>query len=436
MRPFDWAPLAERDPLPGDPEAIRDEAFSLRNMAAELTSQVETLRKIGAAGDDLGSGQYTEGLKHTALEIVDKLELVRDRYAKVSGNLFTWADELEEFQRATLPARDKALDAERMRQRDPHADVPNPGLFTYQTMPAGGLGAAPALDEAEQLLADARRDLQRVLDEAAGRDRYWGSQIGHAIDDKLTDGWRDHLHQLIEHHKGLVDGFTKTLGYVTTASALLTVAFPPLMPVTMGLTLANLAVHSVEFAGDDASLIDIGLDVVALVGFGLAMRTSAALDKTFVATRQMASEAAGREAAAAVWDGASDSLAGAAGKYAAQDIEEEVGRRALSEANDAAARVLTAPTKPVGFSGPSSRVQGQTRTSSLIPGACWRSIRKTPQYSERAPIWRRRPPRVRPGSCRPRLWTSTTSSRCSRHRSLLISGSTGPRVTTSGRNVS
>lgn len=354
-RPFDWAPLAESDPLPGDPQAIRDAALHLRQVAATIASQVETIRRIGV--DDHQKGEFAEELRHSGKEVTDKLETVRDRYARVSGYLFSWADELEELQRATLPALERALDAERMRQRDPHSGR-NPSLFTYQTMPAGGLGVAPPMDAAEQLLADARRDLQRVLDEAAARDRYWGGQIGHAIDDKLTDGFWDHVHHYIEQHKVWVDGLTQTLGYVTTAVAMAAIAFPPLMPVAIGLTAANLVVHTVEFQAGEASLFDIALDIGALVGFGAAMRTSAGLEKTFMATRQAASEAASREAAAAVREGASESLAKAEGiingtgsiaeKSAAQDFVDGIQQQAGRAGHSAAREVLEAPSKDVG----------------------------------------------------------------------------------------
>src|SRR4051812_32343139 len=219
-RPYDWAPLAERDPLPGDPDTILYEAGRLRNMAAEITSQMETLRRIGADGD--AGGQYLEALRNSAKDVAESLESVRDRYSKVSGYLYSWAAELEDFQTKTVRVLDTAIDAERRHARDPHADLPQAG-FTYLGMHGTGLETRPR-DALEALLAEARRELQVLLREAADRDRHWGAQIGHAIDDKLTDHWRDHLHQLIEHHKGLVMGLTQALGYVTTASALLAVA--------------------------------------------------------------------------------------------------------------------------------------------------------------------------------------------------------------------
>jgi hypothetical protein len=354
-RPFDWAPLAEVDPLPGDPDSILYEAGRLRNMATEITSQVETLKKI--ATQQVGEGQYVEGLQTSAKEVAEKLETVRERYAKVSEYLYAWAPELEDFQTKTTRLLDKALDAERQRARDPHADLQTTG-FTYLGIHSTGMPETRPTDPAEMLLAEARRELHVLLEEAADRDRHWGSLISQAIDDKLTDGWRDHLHQLIEHHKGLIMGFTQGLGYLTTAVALASIAFPPLMGVTVGLTAANLMVHTVEYEGGEASLVDIGLDVFALLSFGKAIQVSAKLEHTFESTRLAASEAARgaatqsrREATAMARKDAEDIYNGL--KEGDVDLAQKTLRRLsgdeLKAGNDAARQVLEAPSGWAGF---------------------------------------------------------------------------------------
>ena len=48
IRPVDWAPLAAADPLPGDPEAITQEANRLALLGAEMRDQAARLRRIGA----------------------------------------------------------------------------------------------------------------------------------------------------------------------------------------------------------------------------------------------------------------------------------------------------------------------------------------------------------------------------------------------------
>jgi hypothetical protein len=55
FRPVDWAPLAQFDPLPGDPDAVFDEAARLRTMAAGITDQVARLRQVGAEESLIGA---------------------------------------------------------------------------------------------------------------------------------------------------------------------------------------------------------------------------------------------------------------------------------------------------------------------------------------------------------------------------------------------
>ena len=43
-RPADWHPLAEKDPIPGDPEDIRDEVRRMKDLASTLRDQAGILR--------------------------------------------------------------------------------------------------------------------------------------------------------------------------------------------------------------------------------------------------------------------------------------------------------------------------------------------------------------------------------------------------------
>lgn len=308
-RPTDWAPLAERDPLPGDPDAIFGEASRLRNMAVGIRDQAGRLRRIGA--DASMAGQSVEELRASALEAAKRLETVAERYSKVSGLLNSWAPELEEFQAATVKTLNKALAAEAERKRNPHSDLLNPNLFTYQTMPPGGLGAAPELTGPEAQLAEARRDLRHVLDEAAGRDRYWAHQISQAIDDNLTDGFFDHIHQWVERNNGWIEGLTDKLGWVTTIAAVAALLVPglgegvvlvELVEVAEGVGQASagisLAAHAVQVAGGEKGAgFDLGLDIFALGGLSAAKGLTRGLGRTAEATRDAAAEAAKRAAA-------------------------------------------------------------------------------------------------------------------------------------------
>lgn len=45
-RPADWAPLAEADPVPGDPEGLRREVTHMKKVAEKLRTQAATMQAI------------------------------------------------------------------------------------------------------------------------------------------------------------------------------------------------------------------------------------------------------------------------------------------------------------------------------------------------------------------------------------------------------
>jgi len=349
-RPLDWAPLAETDPLPGDPQAIWDEAARLRDMAAEVQDQIAALRGIGEV--DL-VGEYVEELFASAEDVAKKLDLVRDRYVKVAGYLNQWAGELDDLQRRTLAALDNALDAERLLQRDAHADLPG-------VIPSGYLGAhlvEPAEAPALAMLAKARQDLQRVLDEATARDRHWGRVIGDAIDDKLTDHWRDHLHHWVERNHRWLKDLSTGLGWATTIAAVGAMAFPPAGAAVLALSAANLAIHGTEaLGGEKGALFEAGLDIAGIASFGAGKLISRGLDRGFEATRAAAATAASGEA------GAAQEAAIAAAKHTAEDatrpvLEREAARmdafrmeRQIGKVeSDAAKEIIERPAANISF---------------------------------------------------------------------------------------
>jgi len=61
-RPTDWWPLADADPVPGDPQRISEQAAHLASTAQEITGQVARLRAI-AAGQSAEQGLHAENLR-------------------------------------------------------------------------------------------------------------------------------------------------------------------------------------------------------------------------------------------------------------------------------------------------------------------------------------------------------------------------------------
>lgn len=95
-RPADWHPLAEKDPVPGDPEDIRDEVTRMKKLASTLRDQAAILRK--AADGDALQGQYADKIREDSGDVEKHFRETAARYERVVGDLGKWANELEGFQ--------------------------------------------------------------------------------------------------------------------------------------------------------------------------------------------------------------------------------------------------------------------------------------------------------------------------------------------------
>ncbi|WP_405697398.1 hypothetical protein OHA99_22100 [Streptomyces coelicoflavus] len=95
-RPVDWHPLTEKDPIPGDPDDIRDEVTRMKSLASTLRDQAALLRK--ASDGDALQGKYADKIREDSGDIDKHFRETAARYERVVGDLGTWANELEDFQ--------------------------------------------------------------------------------------------------------------------------------------------------------------------------------------------------------------------------------------------------------------------------------------------------------------------------------------------------
>ncbi|XMA36046.1 hypothetical protein O1157_03790 [Streptomyces albogriseolus] len=109
-RPKDWHPLRESDPLPGDPEGIRDQVRHMTKVAKYLRTQAAALHAMAEA-DNL-KGRYAEKLGEEARGLGRRLDEAEDRYREVKGHLSDWADELEDLQKRADSALEDAKEAQ------------------------------------------------------------------------------------------------------------------------------------------------------------------------------------------------------------------------------------------------------------------------------------------------------------------------------------
>lgn len=139
-RPVDWTPLADSDPVPGDPAEVARLARRYADTAAEVTRQAANLRTLASAeGWDSDAGRtFAEAAGGLAAD----LEKTRHRYAEVAGALRDWSPRLDDVQAradqalAEAKAAQAEIDANQATAPEgpppPNAPPPSPAEITAE----------------------------------------------------------------------------------------------------------------------------------------------------------------------------------------------------------------------------------------------------------------------------------------------------------------
>ena len=184
-RPTDWQPLADSDPVPGDPAGISSEAAHLSGVAQMIQGQVAQLHKI-ASGQADERGCHAEKLKSAASDTAGQLARVVGRYQKTAAALTAWVPDLEYAQSQSLKALAAAQDAAgRQRSSQPVSRPPGTKLTPQDKQ--DDQARSKALAQANDDLAAARKMLQ---DATSYRDQKAGETKG-KIDSAIHDGLKD-----------------------------------------------------------------------------------------------------------------------------------------------------------------------------------------------------------------------------------------------------
>jgi hypothetical protein len=174
-RPADWTPLGcAADPVPGDPQAVEQEAARLAQAGAAAGRESAGLRQVAAvaAGPEL-KGAFATQAAGAATKMSGEMSLVATRYAAVSRALDAWSSALGEAQRMSLRALDMAVGPYRLLQS-----------AAGQAAGAGQSRAQGELDDARALLAKA----VALRDQEAAQT---ARAIRAACNDKLADSnWK------------------------------------------------------------------------------------------------------------------------------------------------------------------------------------------------------------------------------------------------------
>jgi uncharacterized protein YukE len=279
MSGLNWWPLAEADPVPGDPAAIRVLAAQWQQSAMDVGEQVQTLRRIGRSADWIGPA--AQAFQERTGRLPADLDLVGERFQRVAQALREFAPALESAQRRARVALARAQEAH---VAQPATALTAQASFVGPTLasgpPAGPLAqvAGPlTIGGGDRELAHARDMLAAACEE---RDRA-GARCARALaaagHDRLRNpsGWHRFL--------GAVSAWAGVCSTWLGVAALVLCFVPGVGPLlgaaSLALALVQLGADVTLAAGSDAGWGSAGLDLLGVVPLGRAARLGATLSR-------------------------------------------------------------------------------------------------------------------------------------------------------------
>ncbi|MFJ8535726.1 putative T7SS-secreted protein [Streptomyces sp. NPDC093591] len=265
-RPVDWHPLAEKDPVPGDPEDIRHEVSRMKDLAKTLRDQAAILRK--AADGDALQGKYADKIREKSGDLEKHFRETAGRYERVVGDLGNWANDLEGYQERAdgiLRAAKQADEEHAAEVKKKEAEAKNDG----DKQP-------PEDSDPDSHLASYRKQLNDVIsDRDASAERY-ARNIGEDISDVIKDsGWenfKDWVHENADTIKAVVE----VLSWAATFIGIALLLFTPVGWLATALTAAAIGFtvlvgvgHTALALAGEGSWTDVAMDVFALATLGL-----------------------------------------------------------------------------------------------------------------------------------------------------------------------
>ncbi|MEU6255549.1 putative T7SS-secreted protein [Streptomyces sp. NPDC047043] len=252
-RPTDWAPLAEADPVPGDPEGIRREVTHMKKVAEKLRTQAAAMEAM--ADCDGLKGKYADALADKARGLGRRLDLAEDRYREVKGHLGHWATDMETAQKKADRALDDAKDAQRI------LDKRKPDHDAKKTSDQDAGSDDPAVKRAEEDLDAARRKLNSAITFYGDQADHWASKIRSSIDDDMEDNWWNDL-------KAWAGGdwlgdLAEWLSDITSVLSIIAIFFPAVGVVVGILTGIVMAIHLIQALTGNGSWFDVLTDIAA-----------------------------------------------------------------------------------------------------------------------------------------------------------------------------
>ncbi|MFI5687685.1 putative T7SS-secreted protein [Streptomyces sp. NPDC051636] len=264
-RPRDWHPLADSDPVPGDPEEIRDEVKHMVSVAESLREQARLLR--GIKNDNELKGKYAGKLRDESEVLEKHLREVAERYEHVHGHLTNWANELEDFQSdadkvlANAKKEQEELEAEKAENSSGDKDTPLPSESGEDHDP----------------LRKYREQLDRITGDRDDRAEHYARKIGEQLNDVIKDSWWDNVKGWVHDNADWIKTVLDGLGWVATIAGIVAIWIPVLNFLVLGIAILTILTRSLLVASGDASWTDLAFDVGGLLLMGIGRGGLAAL---------------------------------------------------------------------------------------------------------------------------------------------------------------
>ncbi|QKW06753.1 hypothetical protein HUT18_10480 [Streptomyces sp. NA04227] len=276
-RPVDWHPLAEKDPVPGDPEDIRDEVTRMKNLATTLRAQAVILRS--AADGDALQGKYADKIREKSGDLEKHFRETAARYERVVGDLGNWANELDGFQdRAdgVLRAAKQADEEHAAEERKKEAEAKKDGDKKDEDK------KAPEDSDPDSHLAPYRKQLNQVISDRDSRAKHYAENIGDDISDIIKDSRWENFKDWVHEHAGAIKSIVEALSLAATIIGAIALLFTPVGWVATLITVTAISFtalagvgHTLLALSGDGNWTDVAMDVFALatLGFGsIAMK--------------------------------------------------------------------------------------------------------------------------------------------------------------------
>jgi hypothetical protein len=278
-RPAGWAwqPLGlDSDPVPGDPQAIGQEASHLASVASQISDQVNMLHQIAASNSD-EVGKHAEKIRSAAGDLAGQLDKVVGRYQKVSSALTGWISELEQAQTMSLQALNEA-------------EGPYKQLHQTVALPSGSHMTAQQkqqvqsyhnqMNQAQGELDAAIALLNRATSLRDEQGSYYAGLINQACDDGVKDSWWDQFKDWVSSVAWIIKDICTVIEVLATIAAVLAFILAQFVPgldvlvdaLVVGAFWATLAATTGRFllaATGNGSWWDFAVDAFSCLTFGL-----------------------------------------------------------------------------------------------------------------------------------------------------------------------